>query len=195
VYTERSSRLLNNSQAELCLRLGLSSGRLRRCRVGTVKVGFWHNPAAPADSQWVRLLRYCGPSVISRVNLTWLGGTNNYNNRALLGSLPGALALAASVALSGDPPTHSSPRCAWYNRLADTEAGAHGSSSSMITRMPRLHRSGRVQGPKDHGFSRCPLLYYGIFSFGSTAPPSSRRSIKRWSCMRRLASTARASLQ
>jgi len=23
----------------------------------------WHNPAAPADSQWVRLLRYRGPSM------------------------------------------------------------------------------------------------------------------------------------
>ena len=36
-------------------------------------VSCWHNPATPAESQWVRLLRYCGPSVVSRVNVTWLG--------------------------------------------------------------------------------------------------------------------------
>jgi DNA-binding CsgD family transcriptional regulator len=48
VYTERSSCLLNNSQAEPCLRLGLNSGRLQRCRVGPVKVGFCAGFRTPA---------------------------------------------------------------------------------------------------------------------------------------------------
>jgi hypothetical protein len=156
----------------------------------------WHNPAAPADSQWVRLLRYCGPSVVFRVNVTWLGGTNN--NRALL---------CFQRARAGRD-------CGleWVGRI-DRTRGARGTIRwqnysgrntvrpvATITRMPSLRGPGRVRGPKDHHaslirsrrFSRCPLLYHGIFSFGSTAPRPSRRSTKRWSCMRRLASTLRA---
>jgi hypothetical protein len=51
-----------------------------------VRVSFWHLPAAPADSQWVRLLRYWGPSVVPHVNVTWLGGTTN--NRDERGGQP-----------------------------------------------------------------------------------------------------------
>src|SRR3981189_2558833 len=69
----------------LCLSSQLATGLSPRApRSGLERSDFvhWHNPAAPPDSQWVRLLRYCGPSVVSRVNVTWLRGTNN--NRALL---------------------------------------------------------------------------------------------------------------